>query len=60
MGIEPRQHAIDGIFDKLGVVWLLDILGPDPFEYVAEKIQLLVDFRIRSGRFVIPHGLKDE
>ena len=43
MRIERGDHAVDGALDQLGVVGLLDIVGPDPLEHVAEQIELRID-----------------
>ena len=42
MRIERGDHAVDGAFDQLGVVGLLDIVGPDPLEHLAEQIELRI------------------
>ena len=40
MRIEPGQHAVDGRFDQLGVVRLLDVVGAHALEHVAEQTEL--------------------
>ena len=42
MRVEPGQHAVDGRFDQLGVVRLLDVVGAHALEHVAEQIELPV------------------
>ena len=49
MRVERRQHAVDGVFDQLGVVGLLDIVRAHALEHLAEQIELPVDFRV-GGR----------
>ena len=48
MRIERSDHAVDRAFDQLGVVGLLDIVGPDPLEYLAEQIELRIG--VDTGR----------
>ena len=52
MRVERRDHAVDGALDQLGVVGLLDIVGPDPLEHVAEQIELRIGVGVggRLGR----------
>ena len=51
MGIERREHAVDGTLDQLLVVGLFDIVGAHAFEHVAEKVELLVEtIGLRCGR----------
>ncbi len=40
MRIERGHHAVDGAFDQAGVVGLLDIVGADALENLAEQIEL--------------------
>ena len=40
MRVERGQHAVDGGLDELPVVGLLDIIGADALEDVAEEIEL--------------------
>ena len=40
MGVEGGQHALNGRLDHLLIGDLLDVIGPDPFEDVAEQLQL--------------------
>ena len=40
MRIEPGEHAVDRLLDQLGVVRLLDVVGADALEHVAEQIEL--------------------
>ena len=42
MRIERGEHAVDGRFDQLAVVGLLDIVGAHALEHVAEQVELLV------------------
>ena len=42
MRIERGQHAVDGVFDELLLVGLLDIVGADLVEDVAEQAQIFV------------------
>jgi hypothetical protein len=42
MRVEARQHAVDGAFDELGVLRLLDVVGAHPLEHVAEQVELTV------------------
>ena len=42
MGIERGQHAVDGAFDQLRIVGLLDVVGADALEHVAEQIELAI------------------
>ena len=46
--IERTQHAVDGRFDQLRIVRLLDILRANVLENVAEQIELPVSIRARS------------
>jgi hypothetical protein len=52
MRIKRGDHAIDGALDQFGVVGLLDIIGPDALEHVAEQIQLRIGVGAgsRAGR----------
>ena len=50
MRIEPGQHAVDRRFDQLGVVGLLDIVGADALEHVAEQAELPVGIGGRRSR----------
>src|ERR1700684_4403672 len=40
MGIKCGDHAADCALDKLGVVGLFDVVGPDPLEYLAKQVEL--------------------
>ena len=42
MRIERGQHAVDGRFDQLRLVGLLDVVGADLLEHVAEQAELAV------------------
>ena len=42
MRVERGQHAVDRGLDQLGLVGLLDIVGADALEHVAEQVELLV------------------
>ena len=42
MRVEPREHAVDGRFDQLGIIGLLDVIGADALEHVTEQIELPV------------------
>ena len=42
MRVERGDHAVDRAFDQLGVVGLLDVVGPDPLEHLAEQIELRI------------------
>ena len=42
MRIERGQHAVDGIFDQLGVIRRLDVIRAHALEYVAEEVELAV------------------
>ena len=48
MRIEAGEHAVDGRFDELGLVRLLDVIRADLLEHVAEQAQLPVG--LRGGR----------
>src|SRR5690606_27622073 len=47
MRVERRQHAVDRRLDELGVVRLLDIVGTNALQHVAEQVELPVNLRIR-------------
>src|SRR4029077_20692521 len=49
MRIERGDHALDRAFDQLAVVGLLDIVGPDPLEHVAEQVELRVGIGAGCG-----------
>ena len=52
MRVERGQHAVDRRLDQLRVVRLLDIVGADALEHVAEQIELAVGVgggRLRAG-----------
>ena len=49
MRIERGDHAVDGAFDQLGIVGLLDIAALDPLEHVAEQIELGIGVGARRG-----------
>ncbi len=42
MRIERGQHAVDRGLDQLGFVGLLDVVGADLLEHVAEQIELTI------------------
>jgi len=42
MRIEPVEHAVDGRFDQLGVVRLLDVMRAHALKDVAEQTELAV------------------
>ncbi len=44
--VERREHAVDGRLDQHRVVGLLDVVGADPFQHVAEQVELPVELRI--------------
>ena len=46
VGIERGQHAVDRRLDQLGILGLLDIVGADPLQHLAEQVELPVDLRI--------------
>src|SRR5262249_26302956 len=48
--IEPVEHAIDGAFDQLRIVRLLDVVRTHAFEDVAEQIELPVGVGSRGPR----------
>ena len=48
MRIEAGEHAVDRGFDQLLIVRLLDVVGADALEHIAEQIELAV--RVGSGR----------
>ena len=50
MRVEAGQHAVDRRFDQLGVVRLLDVVGADPLEHVAEQAELPVGVGRRRSR----------
>ena len=50
MRVEPGQHAVDRGFDQLGVVRLLDVVGADPLEHVAEEGELPIGVGSRRAR----------
>ena len=45
MGVEGREHALNGIFDQLFVGHVFDVIGAHAFKDIAEKLQLAVGFR---------------
>ena len=49
MRIERGDHAVDRALDQPGVVGLLDIVGPDPLEHVAEQIELRIGIGTGGG-----------
>ena len=42
MRIERGQHAVDGVFDELLLIGLLDIVGAHLVEHVAKQAEILV------------------
>ena len=51
MGVERREHAVDGGLDQLGLVGLFDVVAADLVEHVAEEIELAIGVgRRRIGR----------
>src|SRR5260221_379360 len=63
MRIEAGQHSADGRFDELAVVGFLDVVAADPFEHIAEQIELAIGVRgRRAGTRSHQHraGLGDE
>ena len=42
MRVERGQHAVDGVFDQLLFVRLLDIISANLVEHVAEQAQVLI------------------
>jgi hypothetical protein len=53
MRIERGQHAVDRRLDQFGLVDLFHVVRPDPFENVAEQIQLFIDRRIARSSWAI-------
>jgi hypothetical protein len=53
MRIEPVEHAVDRLLDQLRIIRLLDIVGADAFEQVAEQVELAVG--VGSRRFRAQH-----
>ncbi len=49
MRIERGQHAVDRRLDQICVIGLLDIVGADALEHVAEQIELPVGVGRRRG-----------
>jgi hypothetical protein len=49
MRIERGEHAVDGRLDQLGVFDLLDILGADVLEDVAEQVELPIGVGPEAG-----------
>ena len=49
MRVQRGDHAVDGAFDQLAVVGLLDIVGPDPLEHLAEQIELRIGVSAHRG-----------
>ena len=52
MRIEPVEHPVDRLLDQLRIVRLLDVVGADTLEHVAEQIELAVGVRgggLRAG-----------
>ena len=50
MRIEAGQHATDRGFDQFAVVGLFDVIAANPFEHVAEQIELAIGIRGRGAR----------
>ena len=48
MRIQRGNHAVDRALDQLGVIGLFDVAGPDPFEHLAEQIELRIG--VGAGR----------
>ena len=58
MGIERRQHAVDRRFDQFGLVGLLDIVGADFLEHVAEQIELAISVGGGGASAALPSAAK--
>ena len=42
MRIKRGDHAVDRALDQLGVVGLLDVVGPDALEHLAKQIEVRI------------------
>ena len=47
--IERGHHAVDRTLHQLGVVGLLDVVGPDALEYFTKQIELRISIGRTSG-----------
>ena len=60
MRIEALQHAVNSVFDQLGVVRLLHILCSNAFQDLSKKVELLVNLCICSNGLIPASGLQYE
>ena len=60
MRIEALKHAANRMFYEFRIVGLFDIFGADALQYLAKKVELLIDVGVGSDSLIPARGVQNE